>query len=264
MKKLVPLPARTAYSELQPGLIISTVERLEQRIGERFPDSGLSHVAGELRLLAMETERIAARLRRPIWPIRIATFGGVGAILVFALMLLSLFIGVSSAGSPGSENLSELLQGVEAGINEVVFLSLAVFFLMSLEQRVKRRGALKALHPLRSIVHIVDMHQLTKDPQFVLAGGRDTASSPQRTLTRFELARYLDYCSELLSLSSKLAALHVQYVNDPVVLDAVNDIETLAASLSNKVWQKIMMLDTVGSDEPAPEAGHAAVQRDVL
>jgi hypothetical protein len=87
------------------------------------------------------------------------------------------------------------------------------------------------------------MHQLTKDPEHVISPERTTASSPQRTLTRFELVRYLDYCSELLSLSSKLAALHVQYVNDPVVLDAVNDIEVLASDLSNKIWQKIMILD---------------------
>ena len=54
----------------------------------------------------------------------------------------------------------------------------------------------------------------------------------------------------MLSLSSKLAALHVQYVNDPVVLDAVNDIETLAASLSNKIWQKIMILDRLAPSQP--------------
>ena len=47
-----------------------------------------------------------------------------------------------------------------------------------------------------------------------------------------------------MSLCSKLAALHVQYVNDPVVLDAVNDIEVLAANLSNLMWQKIVILDT--------------------
>jgi hypothetical protein len=241
--------AAGAYGELQPALIIETAARLEQRIGERFPGSGLSRVAGELTRLGEQTERIAQRLRRPIWPLRVATFAGVLALVLFALMLASQFVGASAGGGP--ESLSELLQGVEAGINEVVFLSLAVFFLISLEQRVKRRGALRALHRLRSIVHIVDMHQLTKDPAHVLAGGPDTASSPQRTLTGFELARYLDYCSELLSIASKLAALHVQYVNDPVVLDAVNDIETLAASLSNKIWQKIMILDTVDPDAPA-------------
>jgi hypothetical protein len=34
-------------------------------------------------------------------------------------------------------------------------------------------------------------------------------------------------------------------VNDPVVLDAVNDIEVLASNLSNKIWQKIVILDTI-------------------
>src|SRR5207237_4881669 len=115
-------------------------------------------------------------------------------------------------------------------------------FFFTLETRVKRRAALRALHRLRSIVHIVDMHQLSKDPEHLLAPAMTTESSPRRTFTRFELARYLDYCAELLSLASKLAALHVQYLNDEVVLDAVKDIETLAASLSNKTWQTIMIL----------------------
>ena len=243
---VIPQPGAT-YSELQPALIIETAQRLEQRIGERFPGSGLGRIAAELLRVAGETERITERLRRPIWPLRIATFAGVLALVLFALSVASLIVSVGTV-SDGPGNLSELLQGVEAGVNEVVFLSLAVFFLFSIEQRVKRRKVLRALHRLRSIVHIVDMHQLTKDPAQVMGGGESTASSPTRVLTRFELARYLDYCSELLSLSSKLAALHVQYVNDHVVLDAVNDIETLAASLSNKVWQKIMILDTVTPD----------------
>ena len=57
-----------------------------------------------------------------------------------------------------------------------------------------------------------------------------------------ELGRYLDYCSELLSLASKVAALYMERLNDPVVLAAVNEIETLAGGLSNKIWQKITLL----------------------
>ena len=58
-----------------------------------------------------------------------------------------------------------------------------------------------------------------------------------------ELGRYLDYCSELLSVTSKLAALLVQYFNDEVLLGAVNEIETLTTGLSGKIWQKIRLLD---------------------
>lgn len=90
------------------------------------------------------------------------------------------------------------------------------------------------------------MHQLTKGPEHALRAVASTASSPVRTLTRPQLARYLDYCSELLALTSKLAALHAQHLHDPVVLDAVNDIETLTADLSRKIWQKITILDMAG------------------
>ena len=125
-----------------------------------------------------------------------------------------------------------------------LFLSLVVVFLVSLETRLKRRTVLRMLHRLRSIAHIVDMHQLTKDPELALHPVEATASSPSRTLSRAQLPRYLDYCSELLALTSKLAALHAQNLNDAVVLSAVNDIEALTADLSRKIWQKISILAT--------------------
>jgi hypothetical protein len=151
------------------------------------------------------------------------------------------------------DGIASLLQAIEAAVNDVVFLAIAVYFLFTVEGRLKRREALSGLHQLRSIAHIVDMHQLTKDPEYVIQPPADgattttaitTASSPRRTMTRFELSRYLDYCSELLSLTSKLAALHAQILRDPVVLAAVNDVEALATGLSSKIWQKIMILDT--------------------
>jgi hypothetical protein len=37
---------------------------------------------------------------------------------------------------------------------------------------------------------------------------------------------------------------HAQNLNDAVVLSAVNDIETLTADLSRKIWQKITILAT--------------------
>lgn len=98
------------------------------------------------------------------------------------------------------------------------------------------------------MLHIVDMHQLTKDPEQFIMPRQDTASSPVRTMTAPELARYLDYCSELLSLTSKVAALFVQDFNDAVVLTAVNEIESLAAGTSSKIWQKITMLGRLSPD----------------
>ena len=103
------------------------------------------------------------------------------------------------------------------------------------------------------LAHIIDMHQLTKDPERLLTPEQGTPSSPSRTFTKFELARYLDYCSEMLSVISKVAALYVQNFDDPVTLAAVNDVEQLTGSLSQKLWLKIDILERV-----APAAARAA------
>ena len=116
-------------------------------------------------------------------------------------------------------------------------------FLITAENRLRRMQALGHIRELRAIAHIVDMHQLTKDPDRFLHAIDDTVSSPRRTLTRDQLGRYLDYCSELLSLVSKLAALYAERFNDTVILQAVDEVEALTTGLSAKIWQKIMVLD---------------------
>ncbi len=76
------------------------------------------------------------------------------------------------ASSTTVSGLSDFVQGVEAGINDLVFLGIAIYFLASIEGRLKRRTALRRIHQLRSIAHIVDMHQLTKDPEYLTAPAR--------------------------------------------------------------------------------------------
>jgi hypothetical protein len=87
------------------------------------------------------------------------------------------------------------------------------------------------------------MHQLTKDPDRAVRVLADTPSSPERELGQAQLTRYLDYCSAMLSLVSKIAALYAQSLDDPVVLAAVDEVEALTSGLSNKIWQKIIILD---------------------
>jgi hypothetical protein len=96
---------------------------------------------------------------------------------------------------------------------------------------------------------------LTKDPEQIVAGPR-TASSPERGMTPFELTRYLDYSTELLAIISKVAALYVQELADPVTIDAASAVQELAVNLSTTIWQKIVILDRVLS----PDAARAAVE----
>ncbi len=61
-------------------------------------------------------------------------------------------------------------------------------------------------------------------------------------MSEFELSRYLDYCSEMLAVIAKLAALYAEQIQDPAVIAAVNEMETLTSDLGRKIWQKIMIL----------------------
>ena len=227
------------YSELHPTPISSTISVLARRIHERFPGSGLSRVAAELVTVASQNQSVIENLRRPLWWPR-----GLAALTIAALIGLVLWAATElrNVVKGGTVTVAEVLQSIDAATSELIFLSLVVLFLVSLETRLKRRTALRMLHRLRSIAHIVDMHQLTKDPEHALRQVESTASSPPRTLSREQLPRYLDYCSELLALTSKLAALHAQHLSDAVVLSAVNDIEALTADLSRKIWQKISII----------------------
>jgi hypothetical protein len=239
----------TEKSELQGQHIIETIRRLEHRISQRFPGSGLSRVSARLGELAGQSEAEIERVRKPLWYARGGAIVGVLCILVLAEEIIRL-------GMPGTYeigSISDFLQASEAAVNLAILLAIGVFFMVSLERRFKRRAALASLYRLRSIIHIVDMHQLTKDPEFVAARGTVTPASPTRTFTRFELSRYLDYCSEMFSLTSKVAALYAQHLHDAVVLAAVNEIESLAASLSHKIWQKVMILNAMHpGDEDDP------------
>ena len=226
------------YRALDEAKIIGTLERLRNRIGERFPESGLRRVAEELIAVGGEVSECVDYIRAPNWPIRIT------AGIVIAGMIAVLAVAVTTLRLPtGVRGLADVIPLIEAGINDIVFFGIAVYFLLTIERRMKRRRALGVIHQLRSLAHVVDMHQLTKDPEQLLSPEPNTQSSPERAMTPPELGRYLDYCSELVSVTSKLAALLVQYFNDEVLLGAVNEIETLTTGLSGKIWQKIRLLD---------------------
>jgi len=226
------------YRSLNPEHITRTIAQLRDRIQERFPGSGLGKVAEELQRIGNEAVARAQWISSPLLPLRIAI--GLLVTLLAVVILLSLtHLNITKMW----ESFADFVQAVDAGINDIVFFGIAIFFLVTLEGRVKRRRALKAIHELRSLAHIIDMHQLTKDPEIILTGGPATKSSPKRAMTTFEMSRYLDYCSEMLSLIGKVAALYAQRFNDPVALSAVDEIEDLTTGLSRKVWQKIMLIN---------------------
>ena len=234
------------YRRLDAQKIVETAEALHRRIAERFPDSSLGRLSDEVTLVARETVRRLHWIQQPHLPLRVAIFALLAAILgVFTALLASL---------RGSElrEIGAFIQALEAGLSAIFFIGAAVVFLVTWETRIKRKRALRALHELRAMAHIVDMHQLTKDPDAIFPARQQTASSPKRALSAASLGRYLDYCSELLSLIGKISALYPQSLEDPVVLNAVDDIEDLTTELSQKIWQKITLLDTLKPADDGP------------
>jgi hypothetical protein len=231
------------FTQLDAPKIVATLERLERRIVERFPESSLRRVAAEICGNARQLVATAESLGKPHWPQRMAAGLLIATLVIASLAALGALltrVAREQAGTFG--NITDIAQGIEATVNDAIFLGVAIYFILSWERRAKRRVALRALHQLRSLAHVVDMHQLTKDPDRLLHPQPDTASSPERTMTAEELGRYLDYCSEMLSLIGKLAALFPQRFDDSIVLEAASDIENLTIGLSRKVWQKITIL----------------------
>lgn len=234
--------------ELDPDLLAETAVRLQARIVARFPGSALGQRAGDLIELLASVRSRADDIARPMWPLRLLA----GTLLVAVVGLLAaLPWGLSGAGV---DNTLQRIQFIESAVNDAVFLGAGLLFVWTLENRIKRRRALRLLHEIRSFAHVIDMLQLTKDPQRVPANrSRATPMSPPTAMDTYELGRYLDYCSELLSLAAKGAALLAIRFDDPVVLGAVNEIEELTNGLSRKIWQKLMIILTTDAgfdDDP--------------
>jgi hypothetical protein len=241
------------YRRINPEAVLATIDRLGLRVAERFPARGLNGVCAEVAQAARAAQGRVEALQRPWLWVRGASLGllllGAGAMGLLAMRLKLDGLARVVTG-PGHEvAVFDLFGGVEAAANIVILFGIGVFFVLRHEERAKRAQALTALHELRSLAHVVDMHQLTKDPTLMASPERRTAAAPKDTMTAFELVRYLDYCAELLSLIAKVAALYAERVQDPVVIETVNDIEAMTTNLSRKIWQKISLV------QAAPASG---------
>lgn len=233
----MPATESRPYRSLDPAAIVSTIEALSQRIHAGFPGSGLAAVSRELVADAREIQQLAGWLARPIpWARYAVGFGLALLVAGLAGAVLKLRVSMEVPGIP------DLLQGIDAGVNDVVFIGIAVYFLLTIETRVKRSRALRSLHTLRSLAHIIDMHQLKKDPEQV-GGGPATAGASVQAMPADTLALYLDHCGDMLALISKLAALHAQEFNDDATLRVVQEVEDLAHDLLRIIWQKIAVAD---------------------
>jgi hypothetical protein len=225
------------YRALDASKLLETSEKLAQRLEARFPGAGLAEVAREVTATTRDAALRAEKIAEPNIPLRVGLLG------LVALLIVGVVVSILSEGG---KSLEAVWKGLDATKGAAVYLTLVIFFLWTLEARFKRRKALKALHELRSLTHVVDMHQLAKDPEQISEGGMVEIGGHR--MDAAAMAAYLQFCTELLSLVSKIGHLYVQDFPDATSLTAADQVETLATGLSQKIWQKIIILDRIRSD----------------
>jgi hypothetical protein len=233
---------------LDAGLVLKKADKLHQRIEERFRGRKLCDTSKRVLDLTEQAGARAKRLGKPNWLMRTVLFlflaAAVGA-AGYAVYMLHLSLDV--------RNITDFLQGLGAALDALVLLAAGVYFILSADLRIKRSSALKALHELRSLAHVVDMHQFDKDPERLWrAKERDTKKSPQIEMDAFLLERYLDYCDELLGIISKIAALYAQHLRDEVSLRSVDEIEDLTSGLRQQIGQKLERIQAAGMTQGKP------------
>jgi hypothetical protein len=216
------------------------VQTLHDRIEARFPHRGLRQAALDLLALVDEVASVSTETRGRVRTARVCSRVLMAVILALTAIALGLTVrDVVQFRVVSSLDWLPLLGTV---ISDLVYAAIGVFFLYSFPERIRRGRTLALLHQLRSMAHVIDMHQLAKDPEQLRSSFVPTPASPPMNLTRDEMERYLDYCSEMLSLVGKAAALCAEASRDAVVLDTVSTIEALTTGMSRKIWQKISLL----------------------
>lgn len=228
-------PSSSRFQRLDGAAVRRSAAILQHRIATRFPDRSLWEVCGEVVGLVDEITAGSGISRRRVRLARLLSRLAVLAVVLFLGGAVALAAAEVFA-APRAMGPLDLLPLLETLINDLVFGGIAVFFLLRVPERMERARVLRVLHRLRSLAHVIDMHQLTKVPERLERGSREDGGLD---LDRTELTRYLDFCTEMLSLVGKSAALYAEDTTDGDVLDAVGGIETLTSDMARKVWQKI-------------------------
>jgi len=236
------------YRLLEGAKITDTIESLHHRIVDQFGERGLTRISGELLKVSRDAQRRIVSLRRPNFILRLVPFVVTGLIGYLTwLMTQSIdqrLAALDATLAADLKKLVDVLREIKADIALPIALAIplplviAMFAsIWTLESRWKRRRTLRYLHELRSIIHVIDMHQLSKDHRNV------GSSSESEVLVGQRLILYMDHCAELLSLSGKVAALYAESSQDPVVIEAVSDLGQSTSNLGNKIWQKLNVVE---------------------
>ena len=152
------------HEPLEAPAVRQTVEELYGRIEARFPKRGLLGVCGDLILLVEEVQSSAGQGQRQIRWVRWASRVVMAFVVVVTVLALLLALHDAFFDERVRDSI-DVLGLAETAISDLVYAAIAIFFLWSFPERLQRSRLLSLLHQLRSTAHVIDMHQLTKDPE---------------------------------------------------------------------------------------------------
>jgi hypothetical protein len=117
-------PPGSLYSQLDADKVLETLRALHARIAERFPDRGLNEVCAELEAICSRSRERIQWIARPNWPLRITRYLLVGIIVIGVVATV---VSLKPPVDAAAMTLVEFIQILEAGINDVVLITIGVF-----------------------------------------------------------------------------------------------------------------------------------------
>jgi hypothetical protein len=216
-------------SALDGAKILKNIIDLQNQIDAQFPERGLSSTVQDLGNEAKAASDLSNRVggsHTMAWFFNITI-----PILVFIITLSVALYYLNSEDKEAFNGFDDI-----DGLINLIFLSVVIGVLFRQTVKLRRRNiAMKQLHLVRTLIHVLDMKQQNKK----IDGKCLTNQKPLLSIS--ESILYLDDCSQAVVLAGKVAALLIEDYDDSLVIATVSEIDALCNGITNRIWLKIQV-----------------------
>lgn len=225
------IPPRVS-DRLDPDRLELKIREVAARTRRAFPDRGLPDRLDDLAEMARDAAALAEQVKgRSPLDFLLPAF--------VMLLLLGITGGIATTAHfriDVPDSILDVVEPLDAAVNLGILLLTFGFLIYRILVERRRSRLLAMVHRIRSLVHLLDMIQLTKNLE----------PSEEAPLPLDDRIRYLDFCSQTASLAGKCAALLIANHPDPAVVSAVTEVEMVCAGIAQKIWAKIAVLTRSG------------------
>jgi hypothetical protein len=225
---------------LDPNKIYKNISALEQRVLARFEGRNIAKRAKKLTELSAKAVVRSQQLAKPNYFLRLIS---ILSLTLFIAAIAALLLEASSAINFASNvDLSELLQGAQAGIELVVFLGIVVLFIWSIETRIRRKALLTEIEYLQNFLHLINVGQLDKEPVRLDKGFKKEKNSPDISLDYFSMERYLSHSQKLAHYAAEVGRVYANTLVDAEVDNAAEELRRFAFDIARTCLEKMNIL----------------------